>query len=378
MTSKHPAGNCQKRHIHSMQCIIPPYMRMKLLNNADKDQAALITKLSCFSTDEELRARRTSYAKLQPGQKRLLALLQLKSKVRVFTAQADQELPKPSREVYSAEGRDELPGILVRDEDSKATGDIDVDRVYDAAGATWDFYYRLFGRNSIDNAGMKLIQTVHYMQAYDNAFWDGKQMVYGDGDGELFASFTSDIDVTGHELTHGVVQYECNLDYYGQSGALNESLADVFGIMIKQKTLNQDVKSADWLIGENILVGDQYAIRSLKAPGTAYVDHPELGTDPQPAHMSGYTNDPDDNGGVHLNSGIPSHAFYLAANDLGGFAWEKVGQVWYSAMCNAELVPVNATFEQFKQATLSTSTTLFGPKDKVTQAIENGWKGVGV
>lgn len=368
--------SCKRNHIHSLQCIIPPYMRMKLIASAETELSVLKARLTCFSVDEELRGRRGTYAKLNHHQKQVLALQQLNDQVALSAIPAAQAAV--SREVYSAENENDLPGKLIRTEGAKVTGDIDVDKVYDSAGATWDFYYSLFGRNSIDNAGMKLIQTVHYRKAYENAFWDGKQMVYGDGDGEIFASFTSDIDVTGHELTHGVVQYECNLDYYGQSGALNESLADVFGIMIKQKALNQDVKSSDWLIGENILVGDQYAIRSLKAPGTAYVDHPDLGTDPQPAHMSGYTDDPNDNGGVHLNSGIPSHAFYLAAFDVGGYAWEKVGRVWYQAMCDKKLVPVNATFAAFKQATLNISSTLYGAKDTVTLAIENGWKNVGI
>jgi len=282
------------------------------------------------------------------------------------------------RSVYSAENHEELPGKLIRKEGGQPADDQDVNAVYDGAGATWDFYYSLYGRNSIDNKGLKIIQSVHYYKDYNNAFWDGKQMAYGDGDGKIFGSFTSDIDVIGHELTHGVIQYESDLEYKDQSGALNESLADIFGIMIKQKTLNQDVKTSSWLVGENIIIGKDYAIRSLKAPGTAYVNHPDLGTDPQPAHMSGYTDDPMDDGGVHLNSGILNHAFYLASYDVGGYAWEKVGRVWYNAMCNRKLVPADATFLDFKKATIKESTTLFGARNKVTKTIRNAWKSVGL
>ncbi|WP_193311712.1 M4 family metallopeptidase [Agriterribacter humi] len=127
------------------------------------------------------------------------------------------------------------------------------EQVIGCSGHTWEFYYSLFERNSLDNAGMKIIQTIHYGTNYQNTFWNGKQMVYGDGDGKIFASFTSDIDVIGHELTHGVQQFETNLEYKDESGALNESLADGFGIMIKQKVLNQDAGTSDWLIGENVL-----------------------------------------------------------------------------------------------------------------------------
>ena len=306
--------------------------------------------------------------------------MNLKEKRAATPSYICQEAPEPVpvREIYDAQQGETLPGQLVRKEEDAPLEDEDVNRVYEAAGFTWSFYYELFNRNSIDNQGMKLIQTVHFGQNYANAFWNGSQMVYGDGDGRIFNSFTTDIDVIGHELTHGVVQYETNLAYQDQSGALNESLADVFGIMIKQRALNQDVQTSDWLIGENILVGDAYAIRSLKAPGTAYVDHPQLGTDPQPASMSGYTDDPYDNGGVHLNSGIPNHAFYLAAYEIGGFAWEKVGKAWYEAMTNKALVPVNATFSQFREATLVASDNLFGSGNEVTKAIEQAWTEVGV
>ena len=164
---------------------------------------------------------------------------------------------------------------------------------------------------------------MHYGRGYDNAFWDGTQMVFGDGDGTVFNRFTIAVDVIGHELTHGVTEHTAALVYQGQSGALNESISDVFGSLVKQQALGQDAAAADWLIGAGLFTAQVkgVALRSMKAPGTAY-DDPQLGKDPQPATMADYVETTDDNGGVHLNSGIPNHAFYLAATAIGGHAWE--------------------------------------------------------
>jgi Zn-dependent metalloprotease len=344
-------------------------MRRKLMGLYEDNPAPFEDQVGHFVTDETFRNSRITFSKLN---------LQAKKAVAKECFPQEVAAPGPLREVYHAQNKEALPGELLRAEGDPETADADVNRAYDAAGHTWDFYYSLFERNSLDNAGMKIIQTVHYGTNYQNAFWNGKQMVYGDGDGKIFASFTSDIDVIGHELTHGVQQFETNLEYRDESGALNESLADVFGILIKQKVLNQDAAASDWLIGENVLIGDEYAIRSMKAPGTAYQNHPELGSDPQPSHMSGYTNDPYDNGGVHLNSGIPNHVFYLAATTVGGYAWEKVGRVWYAAMCDKALVPYNAGFSRFKEATLNKSVMLFGEGSLVTSAIREAWNNAGI
>src|SRR5262249_20304804 len=163
---------------------------------------------------------------------------------------------------------------------------------------TYDLYFDVYGRNSIDGQGTRLDSSVHYGQAYDNAFWDGTQMVYGDGDGKLFERFTRAVDVIGHELTHGVTAHEANLDYQNQPGALNESFSDVFGSLVKQGSLAQTAGEADWLIGEGLFTAKVkgVALRSLKAPGTAY-DDPVLGKDPQPATMKGYVQTTDDDGG---------------------------------------------------------------------------------
>jgi len=210
----------------------------------------------------------------------------------------------------------------------------------------------------------------------DNAYWDGRRMVYGDGDGIVFTSFTSDIDVIGHELTHGVTEHEANLDYENQAGALNESFSDIFGIMIKQRFNNNDVKKSNWLIGEKVLIGLKYALRSMKAPGTAYIDHPELGSDPQPATMDKYQNlpntSPGDWGGVHINSGIPNFAFYVAAFNIGGYAWEKAGRIWYAVLTDKSL-PQDAKFEDVKNLTITHAEKMFGINSPESKAVRQGW-----
>jgi Zn-dependent metalloprotease len=242
--------------------------------------------------------------------------------------------------------------------------------------ASWDFYWQLFGRNSIDNNGLLIKQYVHFDKGMDNAYWDGRRMVYGDGDGTIFTSFTSDIDIIGHELTHGVTEYEANLDYENQAGALNESFSDIFGIMIKQRFYNQDVKKSDWLIGEKVLIGPRYALRSLKAPGTAYINHPELGDDPQPATMDRYQNLPNtsqgDWGGVHINSGIPNFAFYVAAFNIGGYAWDKAGRIWYSVLTDKNLGQ-NAKFEDVKNLSIAHAEKIFGLNSPEVKAVNQGW-----
>jgi Zn-dependent metalloprotease len=285
------------------------------------------------------------------------------------------------RTVYDAEhgGRLTLPGRLVRAEGDPPVVDTAVNEAYDGAGATFEFYRDVYERISIDGKGLELVSSVHYGNRYENAFWDGAQMVYGDGGGQLFneGAFTHALDVIAHELTHGVTQYTAGLEYSKQSGALNESFSDVFGVLVKQYMAKQtaDEDEEKWLIGAGALVPKWgKALRSMKAPGTAWQG------DQQPATMDAYVDLPDDNnptndnGGVHINSGIPNHAFYLAATALGGYAWETVGRVWYVTLTD-KLEP-DSQFSDAAAATVEVARELFG--DEVERAVTEAWTGVKV
>jgi Zn-dependent metalloprotease len=252
-----------------------------------------------------------------------------------------------------------------------------VEEAFAGAGDTYDFYEAAYGRNSIDDRGLRLDSTVHYSVRYNNAFWNGQQMVYGDGDGVIFRNFTSCLEVIGHELTHGVTDYEADLIYEGQSGALNESMSDVFGVLVKQWRLRQTAADANWLIGDGLfgpsVKGE--ALRSMKAPGTAY-DDPRLGKDPQPAHMDDYVETDEDDGGVHINSGIPNRAFHLTAVELGGFAWEKAGMIWYDVLTRA-LRPTS-TFVEAANATFTAATVRYGRGSLEQKAVKSAWEKVGI
>jgi Zn-dependent metalloprotease len=281
------------------------------------------------------------------------------------------------RTIYDANNRENLPGSLVRREGGKIKGGTTVTEAYDYSGATYNFFKKIFDRNSIDTRGMKLDSTVHYGDDYNNAFWNGTQMVYGDGDGDIFQRFTKSIDVIGHELTHGVTQYEAALEYEGQAGALNESFSDVFGSMIKQYVLKQNVDKADWLIGSGLFTSKVKGVglRSLKQPGTAYND-PTVGKDPQPGHMSDYVMTSNDNGGVHINSGIPNRAFYLTAMELGGYSWEKAGKIWYITL--TERLRERSNFQRAARSTLDVTSDLFGDKSREYKVVSKAWDLVGI
>jgi Zn-dependent metalloprotease len=287
------------------------------------------------------------------------------------------------RLVYDAEFSSLLPGRLVMGEGDPPSEDQAVNEAYEGAGATYELFQQVYRRNSIDGRGMPIVSTVHYGIGYDNAFWNGNQMVYGDGDEDLppdqrlFNRFTISMDIMGHELTHGITQYEAGLLYSGQSGALNESISDIFGILVKQYYHNTSVGESDWLIGTGLFTENVsgIAIRSMKEPGTAYND-PVLGKDPQPGHMDDYVNTVEDAGGVHINSGILNHAFYIMAMELGGKAWEKAGMIWYVTL--AEKLFANADFDDAARLTYESAGELYGNGSLEQKAVRFGWEEVGL
>lgn len=293
-------------------------------------------------------------------------------------------IPSPSqnkyRLVYDMEERQfPLPGKLIREEGGPASGDTAAEEVYNFTGTTYDFYKEVFDRNSLDNNGMQLISSVHFGRDVQNAFWDGFQMIYGDGDGQVFLSFTKSLDVVAHELTHGVIMHTSRLQYRNQSGALNESFADVMSAIANQWSMKQDVNDADWLMG-NELLGPAVKGKGVRAfrvfdEGKAYEGHPILGTDRQPKHMKNiYTGD-DDNGGVHINSGIPNHAFYRAAKALGGYSWQSLGDIWYNTLIN--LHPTS-DFNHCAKTTLRIAREKFGIGSREEAAVIEGWQAVGL
>lgn len=278
-----------------------------------------------------------------------------------------------ARDVYDAKGQ-ETVGTKVRSEGQPKTGDVEVDNVYEYTGDVRSYYKDVHGRNSIDGRGMRLESTVNYGQNFENAFWDSYRMTYGrPGPSSPFKSFVLR-DVTGHEMTHGVTQYEAGVVYRGQPGALNESFSDVFGALVEQKAMGQSAKDATWLVGEGIWKPEVKgrALRDMKSPGKAY-DDPAIGKDPQPAHMKDFINTRRDNGGVHLNSGIPNKAFADFATEMGGNAWEHPAQIWYKARANAGSQP---SFAQFAYQTIEAAKQLGYTSD--IPKLEKAWEGVGV
>jgi Zn-dependent metalloprotease len=230
-----------------------------------------------------------------------------------------------NRFIYDSQNKNRQRVALVRKEGDAPVEDEVANEAYDTSGFVREYFKKTFELNSIDGNGLDIISNIHYGVAYNNAFWDGDEMTYGDGDGKEFKNFASAIDVVAHELVHGITQFLANLEYRSQSGALNEHFSDVFGTVIKQKFLNQDISEADWLIGDTV-VTEQFpglAIRSLKAPGTAN------DFDRQPDHMDNYYSGNADNQGVHINSGIPNKAFYLCCMEIG---LDESALIWFETL----------------------------------------------
>ncbi|THG35527.1 M4 family metallopeptidase [Glaciibacter flavus] len=354
-------------HSPSHTCrIVPPYLlaRIAEVDDPNWQHAAAAARASLLRDDPFRSIRAPEPHPHAPG-------------VRT-TTKPGAVANSPQRTVSTAAGVEKLPGKVVRREGDKPSSDVAVNEAYDGLGDTFELYWEAYHRSSIDGNGLPLNATVHYGKNYDNAFWDGERMVFGDGDGQVFNRFTIAVDVIGHELTHGVTEKTVGLQYEGQAGALNESISDVFGSLVAQYAKRQTAAQASWLIGEGLFTAEVQgvALRSMKAPGTAY-DDDVLGKDPQPSHMSGYVETTDDNGGVHINSGIPNHAFYLAATAISGNAWERAGQIWYDTLLGGD-VPSTATFAVFAAATVAAATARYGADDSATHDVDGAWRAVGV
>lgn len=353
-------------HRTPLYCMIPPHIFANIAKNGNPDER--IAAIDALEHDHTRRERRTA----------------MFSTLTALTPQMQARLPIPHkyRRVYDCKHTTKQPPLwlLVRQEGQGPVADMSVNRAYDALGATFDLYWNAYRRNSIDDLGCFLDAGVHFGVRTNNAYYDdARYMLFGDGDGVLFNDFTLPIDVTGHELTHGVTAHEANLVYRDQPGALNESISDVFGSMVKQWVLRQPANRADWLIGQGLFTARVHgvALRSMKAPGTAY-DDPVLGKDPQPADMAHYVQTGQDNGGVHINSGIPNRAFYLVATALGGYSWQKAGLIWYETLCDHPTLSTAATFLQFANLTVRHARLRFGYASLPHKAVFSAWRTVGV
>lgn len=311
------------------------------------------------------------------------------TEIRIYDAQHTDNLKKQSILTKS-----------VSQTDPTDLKDVTVKNVLTHTQDVYDFYKQNFNRNSIDNHGMDLISTVHFEEGYDNAFWNGEQMVYGDGDGKYFQPFAFFVDVVGHELTHGVTGNRLN--YRNESGALNESNSDIFGTMVEQFINDQTVDEASWLIGYSKEMKDNpgilidphtkqtYPLRSMKEPGTAF-NIPGIGKDDQVGDYAHRYTGKEDEGGVHMNSGIPNKAFYLACtkiydnakgkteeNRVGLYSWEVMGKIWYITNQTDNLVKPNATIPEFANATIHVAKKIYKESPKVADALREAWLEVGL
>lgn len=366
MTSTHSsAAGSIAQGLVSRCTIVPPYILEALATSGEPAVARHARE--ALRHDEQLRAARRTPTARPTGRR---------APRREDAAGAHGT--GPHRTIFDAKGTQDTPGTKVRAEGGGPTGDVAVNEAYDGLGATWDLWSTAYSRDSLDGKGMPLLATVHYGRNYDNAFWDGSQMVFGDGDGVIFERFTKSVDVIGHELAHGVTEHTAGLLYQGQSGALNESVSDVFGVLVKQKALGQSAAEADWLVGADLLNASVKgrALRDMRNPGTAY-DDPRLGTDPQPADMDHYVDTKDDNGGVHINSGIPNRAFVLAAEAIGGNAWEGAGAIWYAVLSGAG-IRADCDFATFAGLTVDAAGSAHGDGSPQQEAVRSAWEQVGV
>jgi Zn-dependent metalloprotease len=343
---------------HRLTCITPPYILQRLLDSDDAQirSAALATLVSTAQLrgEREIRSTVAGLAAAPVGGRRTIFNCRTGINLRLAT--------------------------IARTEGGGAIADGSINRAYEGFGMTRDFLREVFERDSIDGRGMRLHGYVHRGVLYNNAFWDGTEMVFGDGDGQVFSDFTGSLDVIAHELAHGITEFTAGWEYHDQSGALNESMSDVFGSMVKQWTLKQSATDADWLIGADVFtpgIGAD-ALRSLSAPGTAF-DNQLFGKDPQPAHMRDFAELPDneegDFGGVHINSGIPNKAFHLVATAIGGNSWEAAGHIWYEALRDS--TPLTQ-FAEFAGTTQRKAGELFGADGPEQQAVADAWDAVGV
>lgn len=362
LMSNQSEEKCHSTHQHCSKCkYVPPYIAKKIMEaTVEQRQDHEDFLAQQFRSKHAFRAYRNQEHALFGRHKK------------VTLSDAEQRAHKLVS-IYNANGKEKITGKLVPE---NSTDPVAI-RARQGLVGTYMYYHDVHQRDSLDGCGMPFNGYIHYGEKYDNAYWDGNgHMVFGGGDSKVFDDFTKDLDVIGHELTHAVTQYTANLVYERQPGALNESMSDVFGILFKQRVNKQTAEQSNWLIGEDVVIGPD-ALRSMK-PGKAYENHPILGDDPQPESMDQYVEMSlnEDEGGVHFYSKIPNLAFHSVSMALGGFAWEKAGQIWYHTLTHS-LTPTS-NFEDFATATIASAKKLYKDEPSVEKAVITAWREVKV
>jgi Zn-dependent metalloprotease len=351
------------RHSGSCKCFIVP---QSVLERFSKDKKLSVEERKSFADtaqfSKEVRKMRIAKGKFSNLSQSILPTS--------FSATAEATVGPPAVSVFNCGNGTSLPGTPIVNPGSST--DATAKRAFIESTEVASFYKTLFGRNSVDNANMTLLSSIHYSVKYNNAFWDGTQMTYGDGDGNIFIDFTLSNDVIAHELTHGVTHFSANLNYTNEAGGLNESMSDVFGSMFRQWRANQTVSVADWLIGKDIMGPGALArgftcLRDMSKPNAKHC------LAPQPTTYSQYRPGMD----PHESSGIPNFAFYKAAMAIGGKSWEKAGKIWYQALTGFSPSPT-LKMSKFAKRTRDLAKSLFPSEPAVYAAVDNAWKAVGI
>jgi Zn-dependent metalloprotease len=282
-----------------------------------------------------------------------------------------------NRKVYSANNGSSTPGTLKRSEGGAATGDAHVDGNYDKLGGTYNCYKNNFNRDSFDNAGATLISTVHYSSNYVNAYWDGTQMVYGDGDGVNSGMLGLSADVTTHELTHAVTERESNLTYSGESGGLNEAMSDIFGAYC------ESYASGTWATTNAVfMVGDDIWTPATAGDALRYMYDPA-----KDGSSLDYWTSSAGSVDVHYSSGIANLAFTLLSKggthprskstiNVTGIGVQKAGAIFYKA--NVDYMTASTTFAQAKTYMEQAAEALYGTGAAEKTSVTQAWQAVGV
>lgn len=274
---------------------------------------------------------------------------------------------------YDGKNRSLIPGTLWVDADNVFRSSYDAAAVdaHAYAAQTYDYYKQVFNRNSFDGNGAQIVSTVHYGRNYNNAGWTGSQMIYGDGDGVNFIEFSGALDVVAHELTHAVTDRTAGLIYQNESGAINESMSDIFGTLVEYYFNN----NPDWDMGEDIytpgISGD--ALRSMSNPAK-YND---------PDHYSVRYTGTGDYGGVHINSGIINKAAYLLANggthygvSVNGIGNDKLGKIFYRTL--TQYLTPSSNFSHLRASAVQAATDLYGASSAEVASVKAAFDAVGV